>query len=135
MHLTVTVQIPPPQPPPRVRSRRAEGEESATRLPGPGTATPSFPACFPACPHSRSRSTRSSDNASPAVRGVVALHSLHDGELLALFDSASLTAWRTGLTAALATDALAVPDATSVAFVGAGAQATVVLLGLCRSGS
>jgi alanine dehydrogenase len=69
------------------------------------------------------------------VRGVVALHSLHDGELLALFDSASLTAWRTGLTAALATDALAVPDATSVAFVGAGAQATVVLLGLCRSGS
>lgn len=60
------------------------------------------------------------------------MHALDDGELLALVDSASLTVWRTGLAAALATDALAPLEATSVAFVGAGAQTAVILLGLCR---
>jgi alanine dehydrogenase len=30
----------------------------------------------------------------PALRGVVCLHSLDDGSLLAVLDSASLTAWR-----------------------------------------
>jgi ornithine cyclodeaminase len=39
--------------------------------------------------------------AQPARRGVVCLYSGADGELLALLDSATATAWRTGLAAAL----------------------------------
>jgi ornithine cyclodeaminase len=41
-----------------------------------------------------------------------------------------VTAWRTGLAAAIATDALARPAAASVAVIGAGAQAALVLRGL-----
>jgi ornithine cyclodeaminase len=66
----------------------------------------------------------------PALRGVVCLHDLGSGELLAVLDSATVTAWRTGLAAALATDVLARPGAASVAVIGAGAQAALVLRGL-----
>ncbi|GAA4058542.1 ornithine cyclodeaminase family protein [Actinomadura miaoliensis] len=66
----------------------------------------------------------------PALRGVVCLHDLRTGELLALLDSATVTAWRTGLAAALGTDALARRDARTVAVVGAGAQAELVMRGL-----
>jgi alanine dehydrogenase len=108
------------------------GQRVATRLPGTGTATALIPGLLAGVPAYTVKVNAKFPDATPALRGVVALHSLHDGELLALIDSASLTAWRTGLTAALAIDALAAPEAAGVAFVGAGAQATVVLLGLCR---
>jgi alanine dehydrogenase len=52
---------------------------------------------------------------------VVCLHHLGSGELLAVADSATVTAWRTGLAAALATHALARPGAATVAVIGAGA--------------
>lgn len=38
---------------------------------------------------------------------MICLHSGQDGELLALLDSATVTAWRTGLAAALGTHVLA----------------------------
>ena len=66
----------------------------------------------------------------PALRGVVCLHDLGSGELLALADSATVTAWRTGLSAALGTHALARPDARAMTVIGAGAQAELVLRGL-----
>lgn len=71
--------------------------------------------------------------ATPAIRGVVCLHSLDDGALLAVADSASITSTRTGLAAALATDLLARQDADSVAIIGAGAQARSTLAGLTAS--
>jgi ornithine cyclodeaminase len=55
---------------------------------------------------------------------------LHTGEMLALADSASLTTWRTGLAAALATHTLAHPGADTLGFVGAGAQARATSAGL-----
>lgn len=61
---------------------------------------------------------------------MVCLHHLATGELLALVNSATVTAWRTGLSAALGTHALARPDATAVAVIGAGARAELVLRGL-----
>jgi ornithine cyclodeaminase len=67
---------------------------------------------------------------TPALRGVVCLHALDTGELLALLDSASVTAWRTGLAAALATHVLAPPAADTLGFVGAGVQAGATLAGL-----
>jgi ornithine cyclodeaminase len=71
-------------------------------------------------------------DARPALHGVVCLHDLGSGELLALADSASITAWRTGLAAALATHLLARPSAQTLSFVGAGAQARVTGAGLRR---
>jgi ornithine cyclodeaminase len=53
-----------------------------------------------------------------------------DGELLALLDSATITAWRTGLAAALGTHRLARADSRRVAVIGAGTQAELVMRGL-----
>jgi ornithine cyclodeaminase len=58
----------------------------------------------------------------PAIRGVLCLHDGQTGKLLAVMDSTHLTAVRTGLSSALATDVLARGDARSVAVIGAGAQ-------------
>lgn len=68
----------------------------------------------------------------PAISGVVCLHDLETGELLALLDSAFVTAWRTGLAAALATDLLSPAGARTVGIVGAGAQADMTLRALTR---
>jgi ornithine cyclodeaminase len=60
----------------------------------------------------------------------VCLHDAGTGELLAVLDSATVTAWRTGLSAALATHVLARPSARAVTVIGAGAQSGLVLRGL-----
>lgn len=67
--------------------------------------------------------------ARPALRGVICLHSGADGELLALLDSATVTAWRTGLAAALGTHLLA-GRGDVVGVIGAGAQAELMVRGL-----
>ena len=101
-----------------------------TDLPGPGTATALLPGLIPGVPAYTVKVNAKFPGASPALRGLVCLHDLADGGLLAVLDSASVTAWRTGLAAALATDVLAAADATSVSVIGAGAQAAMVLRGL-----
>ncbi|WP_086565137.1 ornithine cyclodeaminase family protein [Streptomyces africanus] len=68
----------------------------------------------------------------PAISGIVCLHDLRTGELLALLDSAFVTAWRTGLSAALATALLSPAGARAVGIIGAGAQADMTLRGLTR---
>lgn len=67
-----------------------------------------------------------------AARGVVCLHDLSSGELLALLDSGTLATWRTGLTAALGTHSLARFDAESLGIVGCDTQAGVLAQGLTR---
>ena len=59
---------------------------------------------------------------SPAITGVICLHDLASGDLLALIDSAGLTALRTGLGGALGAHVLARPEARTVTVIGAGAQ-------------
>lgn len=100
-----------------------------TDLPGPGTATALLPGLIRGIPAYTVKVNAKFPGAAPALRGVVCLHDLADGTLLALLDSATITAWRTGLAAALATDALAGP-ARSVGVVGTGAQAAMVIAGL-----
>ena len=56
----------------------------------------------------------------PAIRGVLVLHDLATGAVLALIESSHLTALRTGLAGALGADALARRDARTVAIIGAG---------------
>jgi ornithine cyclodeaminase/alanine dehydrogenase-like protein (mu-crystallin family) len=58
----------------------------------------------------------------PAIRGVLILHDLVTGAPLAVMESGYLTALRTGVTGALGCDVLALPDARSVAIIGAGVQ-------------
>jgi alanine dehydrogenase len=88
-------------------------------LPGAGTATALLPGLLTGIPAYTGKLNAKFPGALPALRGVVCLHSLDDGRLLAVMDSGSLTAWRTGIAAA-------------VAIVGAGAQAELVLAGLSR---
>lgn len=58
----------------------------------------------------------------PGIRGVLLLNDLQTGALLAAMDSTYLTAVRTGLSAAIATDTLARKNASRVAVIGAGVQ-------------
>ena len=108
----------------------AAGLRARADLPGPGTATALLPGLLAGIPAYTVKVNAKFPRARPALCGVVCLHSLQDGRLLAILDSASLTAWRTGLAAALATDVLAPPDASTLGVVGAGAQAELVLAGL-----
>ncbi|MEU3336843.1 ornithine cyclodeaminase family protein [Streptomyces sp. NPDC002144] len=98
-------------------------------LPFPGTATALLPGLLPGVEAYTVKVNAKFPGARPALRGVICLHSGADGELLALLDSATVTAWRTGLAAALGTHLLAGRgEVTGV--VGAGAQAELVLRGL-----
>lgn len=105
-----------------------------TSLPGPGSATALIPGLVPGVPAYTVKVNAKFPGSRPALRGVVCLHDLETGELLAVLDSATVTAWRTGLAAALGTDALARhdpgPGGGTVAVVGAGAQAELVMRGL-----
>nr|WP_238345635.1 ornithine cyclodeaminase family protein [Actinopolymorpha cephalotaxi] len=101
-----------------------------TDLPGPGTATALLPGLVPGVPAYTVKVNAKFPGARPALRGLVCLHDLASGELLAVLDSATVTAWRTGLAAALGTDLLARPEADRVGVVGAGAQADLVVRGL-----
>jgi ornithine cyclodeaminase len=58
----------------------------------------------------------------PAIRGVLCLHDVASGALLAVMDSTHLTAVRTGVAGALAAHVLALPDADTAAVIGAGVQ-------------
>ncbi len=82
-----------------------------TDLPGPGTATALLPGVIDGIPAYTVKVNAKFPDATPALRGLVCLHDLADGELLAVLDSATVTAWRTGLAAALATHALAADHA------------------------
>lgn len=105
------------------------GQRVRTDLPFPGTATALIPGLLPGVEAYTVKVNAKFPGAQPALRGVICLHGGQDGELLALLDSATVTAWRTGLAAALGTDLLAGPGET-VGVIGAGAQAELVVRGL-----
>ncbi|PWI14120.1 ornithine cyclodeaminase [Streptomyces sp. Act143] len=109
------------------------GQRVRTELPFPGTATALIPGLLPGIEAYTVKVNAKFPGARPALRGVICLHSGRDGELLALLDSATVTAWRTGLAAAIGTHALAGPHFgpdSVVGVVGAGAQAESTLRGL-----
>ena len=62
----------------------------------------------------------------PTVTGVICLSDATTGEPLMLLDAGSVTALRTGAVAAVATDALAAPDARTVGIIGCGLNGTWV---------
>lgn len=105
------------------------GQRVRTDLPFPGTATALIPGLLPGVPAYTVKVNAKFPGARPALRGVICLHSGTDGELLALLDSATVTAWRTGLAAALGTHLLA-GRGEVVGVIGAGAQAELMVRGL-----
>ena len=107
-----------------------DAQRVSTALPGPGTATALIPGLVEGIPAYTVKVNAKFPASRPALRGVVCLHDVASGELLAQLDSATVTAWRTGLAAAVGTDAMARSPAGTVAVIGAGAQADLVLRGL-----
>ena len=59
---------------------------------------------------------------APAIKGVIVLHSLEDGRVLALLDSGPVTIARTAAAGAVGTDVLARSDAETAAIIGCGVQ-------------
>ncbi|MFC5886328.1 ornithine cyclodeaminase family protein [Kitasatospora sp. CM 4170] len=111
----------------------ATGQRVRADLPFPGTATALIPGLLPGAESYTVKVNAKFPGARPALRGVICLHDGRDGELLALLDSATVTAWRTGLAAAVGTHALAAadPDGEAVlGVIGAGAQAELMVRGL-----
>ncbi|MFB6091532.1 MAG: ornithine cyclodeaminase family protein [Haloquadratum sp.] len=68
----------------------------------------------------------------PTVLGVMIYSDPETAVPLAVMDGTALTMLRTGAAAAVATDHLAVPDATSLGIVGAGAQSYAQLRGIAE---
>jgi alanine dehydrogenase len=66
----------------------------------------------------------------PTIRGTVMLADAETGEPLALMDSGSVTALRTGAATAVAAKFLARPDSRSATVVGCGAQGAIQLAAL-----
>jgi ornithine cyclodeaminase/alanine dehydrogenase-like protein (mu-crystallin family) len=98
------------------------GRRFFTPLNGPGDAMILAPGLTPGVPAYTVKVHAKFPDQQPAINGVLLLHNLQTGALMAVMDSTYLTAVRTGLGAALATNLLANPDASSVAIVGAGVQ-------------
>ena len=93
-----------------------------TSLPGAGEAMVLMPGLVRDIPAYTVKVNAKFAGQQPAIRGAVLLNDIETGALLAILDSFEITAIRTGLSAAMATDRLARPDATTVAVIGAGVQ-------------
>jgi ornithine cyclodeaminase/alanine dehydrogenase-like protein (mu-crystallin family) len=113
----------------------AEPQDRALRvraaLPGRrGTATVLFPGVVPGVAAFTVKVRAKFPSETPAIRGVLCVHDMNTGALLAIMDSTYLTAVRTGIAGALAADVLARKDADAVAVVGAGVQGAFQLRAL-----
>jgi ornithine cyclodeaminase len=100
-----------------------------TRVPlhAEGTAMVLFPGSLPGVPAYSVKVHGRFPSSTPSIQGVLQLFDLASGALLAVMDAGHLSAVRTGVVGALATDVLARPDATRVAFLGAGNRAVLQL--------
>ncbi|NNE13066.1 MAG: ornithine cyclodeaminase family protein [Ilumatobacter sp.] len=76
--------------------------------------------------------TNPAERGAPSVLATTSLHDTTDGRLLALCEATFLTALRTGAASAVASDILAVEDATTLGVVGCGAQAVTQIHALTR---
>src|SRR5690349_20096267 len=81
-----------------------------------------FPGLVPGIPAYTVKINAKLPESVPSVRGLIALHDLETGALLAVMDSIAITAIRTGLVGGLAADALARTSIDTVAMIGAGTQ-------------
>jgi ornithine cyclodeaminase len=113
-------------------SASASGRAQRVRapLPGPSSATVLFPGIALGVPAYTVKVHAKFPGEDPAIRGVLCLHDVAKGDLLAVMDSTHLTAVRTGLAGALAAHVLARSDGVTAAVIGAGVQGTQQLRAL-----
>ena len=81
-----------------------------------------FPGLVPGIPAYTVKINAKLPDSVPSVRGLISLHDLETGALLAVMDSIAITAIRTGLVGGLAADVLARKSIDTVAMIGAGTQ-------------
>lgn len=100
-----------------------------TRVPlhAEGTAMVLFPGSLPGVPAYSVKVSGRFPSSTPPLQGTLQLHDLATGALLAVMDSAQLTAVRTGVVGALGTEVLSRPEASRVALLGAGNRAVLQL--------
>jgi ornithine cyclodeaminase len=112
---------------PQARARRAH-----SAIPGASrhSVMVVFPGLVPGIPAYTVKVNAKLPDSSPSVRGLLALHDLDTGELLAVMDSIAITKIRTALVGALAARALARKTIESVAVIGAGVQGRAQLRAL-----
>jgi ornithine cyclodeaminase len=110
--------------------RPAEPQRARAPLHGEGSAWVMFPGTLPGIPAYTVKVHAKFPGRTPAIQGVVQLHDLETGALLAVMDSGHLTALSTGMVGTLASDVLARQDAARVALIGAGPQASMQLKNL-----
>ena len=81
-----------------------------------------FPGVVPGIPAYTVKINAKRPDATPSVQGLITLHDLETGQVLAVMDSVAITAIRTALVGAVAADCLARPTIDRVAVIGAGVQ-------------
>ncbi|AKQ70568.1 Ornithine cyclodeaminase [Myxococcus hansupus] len=111
-------------------ARTVAPQRARAPLHAEGTALVLFPGSLPSVPAYSVKVHAKFPGQSPALRGVVHLHDVATGAVLAVMDSGHLTAVRTGVVGALSAEVLARPDASRVALIGAGRQAVMQLKSL-----
>ena len=104
-------------PPQRARSDLPRGASSS-----PNSAAVLFPGLLDNIPAYSVKVHAKFPGETPAMRGLVQLFDSATGALLAVLDSGYLSALRIAAAAAVAADALAQPEASRVALIGAGTQ-------------
>lgn len=108
--------------------RSIQAQRAFSPLPAQGTtAMLLFPGLIPGVPAYTVKVHAKFPGQSPAITGVIHLHDLNTGRLLAVMDSTYITAVRTGMAGALAADVLARTEAARVAVIGAGVQGELQL--------
>ena len=101
---------------------RAKRSPSPIPAKAPHSVMIVFPGLVPGIPAYTVKINAKLPQSVPSVRGLIALHDLESGALLAVLDSIAITAIRTGLIGGVAADALARKRIESVAVIGAGTQ-------------
>lgn len=103
-------------------SIRARGTHSAIPGSTPHSVMIVFPGLVTGIPAYTVKINAKLPASTPSVQGLISLHDLDSGALLAVMDSIAITAIRTALVGALAAQALARPKIDTVAVIGAGVQ-------------
>ncbi len=111
-------------------ARTVAPQRARAPLHAEGTALVLFPGSLPSVPAYSVKVHAKFPGQSPAIRGLVQLHDVATGAVLAVMDSGHLTAVRTGVVGALSAEVLSRPDASRVALIGAGRQAVMQLKSL-----
>lgn len=105
-------------------AKQPRGKRTHSSIPSerPHSVMIVFPGLVPGIPAYTVKINAKLPESVPSVRGLIALHDLETGALLAVVDSIAITAIRTGLVGGLAADALARTSIDTVAMIGAGTQ-------------